>query len=313
MDVNSAHYSLQAVAMAVGVEPNTLRAWESRYKVVEPQRSSAGHRRYTQEAVDRLQKVAGLVRKGHAISEVARLRDDELSRLAVSQAASGSTAAVSRAVQVRLDALLDAVQRYDLTAAASAVKWLRTATGARKFVLDVAVPLFHKVGELVASSSLDVSQEHALSAILRDQLGDLLQTMQALATPTAAGRKFVFATPEDDFHEFGIMLGAVLAAAHGLDVLYAGANLPVSALVRVVDSCSPYLIVLGNAPVPPSERQVSFEEYLEALDARIPYTVNIFVGGQGDRPLRTCASGRSVRYLNSLQELDGVWSTLEEE
>lgn len=237
---------------------------------------------------------------------MARLADDEIAKLALATLPAVVATKPDPAVRAQIERLFDAVRRFDLAQVAGAVKWLRTAAGARSFVLDIAVPLFAEVGELVASSSLDVAEEHALSSVLRDQLGDLLRTLQALAAPCSDHGKIVFACPEDDLHEFGILLGAVLAAARGLDAVYAGPNLPVAGIARVVQSCGARKIVLGNAPVPPAERQVSFETYLLALDEAIGPDVTVLVGGAGDRPVRALPSGRAFRYLDSLHELEDV-------
>jgi len=305
--VKTGKYALKAAALAAGLTPATLRAWEARYGVVQPDRSRAGHRRYTQEAVTRLQVLAGLVRKGHAISQLATMSDLALQKMAGDGARAVTEVHAEKIMELRLQALLAAVRRYDLTEAMRATKWLRTVAGARSFVLDVAVPLFRILGELVSAGTLDVSQEHALSAILRDQLGDLLHAMPVI-NEGPQPPKIVFAAPEDDWHEFGILLGGVLAAARGFDVLYAGANMPVAGLQRILSTCKPVALVLGNAPVPPSERRCSFADYLLALDDLVPAGIEILVGGQGDRPMQTCPSGRSFRYVNSLQELDEIFS-----
>jgi DNA-binding transcriptional MerR regulator len=306
------HYSVRAAAAIAGLTPATLRIWEARYQVVTPQRSESGHRRYDQAAVQRLQMIAALVRQGHAIGSIASLDDAALQALLSSSRAEASSSALPDAVQSRLQALSEAIANFELAPASNQLKWLKTALGARSFVLDVAVPLFARVGQLVAGDKLDVSQEHALSAVLRDQIGDMLYTLQGLSVGYAATeRAVVFASPEDDLHEFGILLGAVLAAVRGLPVWYAGANLPAVNLAVAVKGVQARAIVLGNAPVPASDRRVSFEEFLLELDGRVGKSVPIIVGGQGDRPRSALPSKRRFTYVNSLEELDDLLGRME--
>jgi DNA-binding transcriptional MerR regulator len=306
MPTKAALYSVQAAAALAGVNPSTLRMWEQRYDAVLPRRTDAGHRRYDERAVERLQIIASLVRHGHAISVVAGLGTEALKQL-LRRTQTPTPRAASDALGARLDALRDAVAAFDVVRAANQLRWLRTVLGARRFVLDVAVPLFAEIGELVAAEKMDVCQEHAVSAVLRDQIGDLLHTLQGMSSPDVKGGPAVFACPEDDRHEFGILLGAVLAAVRGLPVWYAGPDLPAASLAKVVTAVRAPLVVLGNTPIPAKERSLSFEAFLLDVDGRMPADVAILVGGRGDRPRLTLPSGRSLRYVNSLPDLDALF------
>ncbi len=306
--MKSAMYSVQAVASLVGITPHTLRAWETRHQVVEPRRAPSGHRRYAQPEVDRLQRLATLVRRGHAISDIASLTDARLDALLQADAGrgAGATAVVLQpAAERRFELLVDAIDRFDAPRVVAHLKWLRTVLGVREFVLGAAIRLFAHIGAAVAASRLSISQEHALSAIIRDQLGDTIHSMQALsAMDDVAAETVVFAAPEDDLHEFGILLSAALAGINGLGIYYAGANLPAKSLGDAARAVKSKLVVLSNAPVPASERRVSFDAYLLALDASLPKGCALVIGGNGDRPRHELPSGRRMTYLMDLVELE---------
>jgi len=79
-------YRIGAVSRLTGISADTLRIWERRYNLVEPQRTEKGGRLYTQEDVSRLTMIKALVDQGHAISTVANLDARELNaRLARAQ------------------------------------------------------------------------------------------------------------------------------------------------------------------------------------------------------------------------------------
>ncbi|MCB1724943.1 MAG: MerR family transcriptional regulator [Gammaproteobacteria bacterium] len=71
-------YRIGAVARLTGISADTLRIWERRYNLVEPQRSEKGGRLYSQDDVARLTRIKALVDQGHAISTLANLDADEL-------------------------------------------------------------------------------------------------------------------------------------------------------------------------------------------------------------------------------------------
>lgn len=74
----SGFYRIGAVARMTGIALPTLRMWERRYAVVEPERTPAGGRLYTREHVARLALLQAAVQSGHAIGTVARLPDAEI-------------------------------------------------------------------------------------------------------------------------------------------------------------------------------------------------------------------------------------------
>ncbi|MEN0060957.1 MAG: MerR family transcriptional regulator [Myxococcota bacterium] len=80
------HFNIAAVAELTGIPAETLRTWERRYGVVNPERTPGGQRRYSNEEVDRLCLIAQLVESGSRISTLAKLELAELrQRLELSQ------------------------------------------------------------------------------------------------------------------------------------------------------------------------------------------------------------------------------------
>lgn len=93
MNVNSrssSSFRIGAVSRLTGVPTDTLRVWERRYAVVEPQRTEGGSRLYSQQDLARLGLIKRLVDAGHAIGTVANLALEQLEqRIAAAQAAQG--------------------------------------------------------------------------------------------------------------------------------------------------------------------------------------------------------------------------------
>ena len=71
-------YKIGAVSRLTGIPTVTIRMWERRYQLVEPQRTEAGGRLYSQEDLHRLGLVKQAVDAGNAISTVATLSNQEL-------------------------------------------------------------------------------------------------------------------------------------------------------------------------------------------------------------------------------------------
>ncbi len=76
-DVSSHHgrpatMPIGEVAPRTGVATSTLRAWEYRYGLLRPTRTSGGHRRYSNQDVQRVLAVLELAARGWAVGAAAR-------------------------------------------------------------------------------------------------------------------------------------------------------------------------------------------------------------------------------------------------
>lgn len=76
MNQNEALYPIREVSRLTGVNPITLRAWERRYGLFEPVRTPSGHRLFTQQVVERIQRAVALTEKGIPISQVKQFLND---------------------------------------------------------------------------------------------------------------------------------------------------------------------------------------------------------------------------------------------
>ena len=66
-------YAIREVAELTGVKPVTLRAWQRRYNLVQPQRTDKGHRLYTEQDIELIRDIQSWLAKGVAIGKVSQL------------------------------------------------------------------------------------------------------------------------------------------------------------------------------------------------------------------------------------------------
>ncbi|USD52899.1 MerR family transcriptional regulator [Vibrio sp. SCSIO 43153] len=70
-------YAIRDVSELTGVKPVTLRAWQRRYNLIQPQRTEKGHRLYRQQDLDVIREIQGWLAKGVAIGKVKGLLGQE--------------------------------------------------------------------------------------------------------------------------------------------------------------------------------------------------------------------------------------------
>jgi MerR family transcriptional regulator, light-induced transcriptional regulator len=289
-------YPIAAVARLTGLTLDTIRAWERRYGAVVPERGVRG-RVYTDAQVERLRTLSALVGRGHPISEVAVLSDARLQELL--RRTTEGEARLPRpdvAETGLLARVLAAIEAFDYAAADREIARLASLHSPRDLVLQVAVPLMRTVGERWHSGQLGVAQEHMLSAILHAVMAGLVRVH---AAPAGASR-LLFATPEAELHEFGILAAAMLAAGAGLGVVYLGSNVPASDVGDAARRVRPAAVVVGLTGGSPA-----LARHVADVRRAVPPDIEVWVGGPPTLRLQASQGARGrVLPLVSFDEYE---------
>lgn len=73
MDCEKKLYPIRQVSELTGVKPVTLRAWQRRYNLVQPERTEKGHRLYTDQHIALIGRIQSWLNKGVPIGKVKAL------------------------------------------------------------------------------------------------------------------------------------------------------------------------------------------------------------------------------------------------
>ncbi|MFO0583283.1 MAG: MerR family transcriptional regulator [Anaeromyxobacter sp.] len=277
-------YPIRAVSKLTGISVDTLRAWERRYGVVEPERDERG-RLYSEADVERLKLLRSAVQAGHAIGRVAGLPVAEVRALLARGVERVEPPAA--AAPVDLSALQKAVESFDGAAFRRELSRLAAVLPARAFAREVALPFMHLVGEAWHEGKLTIAQEHMVSAELRSLLGALARLHPI---PESAPR-LVLATPEGDLHELGTLAAALVASAAGLGAVYLGPGLPAEEIVGAARRTGARAVVLGlsgGGATPASEAVAA------AVARDLPEGVELWLGGPAAHAAAMAAGARAV-------------------
>ncbi len=303
-----AHYPIRAAANLTGLSIDRLRAWERRYKAVTPIRGERG-RVYGEGHIRRLILLRDVVARGHAIGQVAGLEDSELEKLLLSPATIANASVPGRIEPPASDALtpvVAAIESFDYATANFLLGRLASLLPADKLVSEVVFPLMKLVGDRWHDGTLSIAQEHMTSSILRNLLGGLVR----LDTSSNQSQRLLFATPSGELHEFGILAAAMLAVADGFEVLYLGSSLPALEIAAAAEQTTPRAVVLGIKASEPSPATI---EELRLLAAKLPTTVELWVGGTDLKQAKTSIGNARTIALEDFSEFKEHLARLKKE
>jgi MerR family transcriptional regulator, light-induced transcriptional regulator len=274
-------YTIKQAAARTGLSVAVIRVWERRYGVVQPDRTPGGYRLYDDEAIQRLAAMHALVADGWAPSQAAqRLREPRADlatgpgnlgmnprpmasagrptdRFGAPPTLAPGEAHGERDLALVAD-LVSAARELDVPAME---RLLDESFAAQRFELaikDIVSPALRAIGSSWAEGTIDVAAEHAASETIRRRLARFFDAGGVGERVPAV----IVGLPPDGHHEIGAFAFAVAARRAGLDVLYLGANVPVTSWVRTVLDTRATVVVLGIAA--PADVE-SAGEVIEAL------------------------------------------------
>ncbi|MDH4468213.1 MAG: MerR family transcriptional regulator [Bacteriovoracaceae bacterium] len=307
--------NVKAVVQLTGVNENTLRSWERRYQALTPKRTQKGRRDYDQKDVERIEVLWGLVQEGHSISLIAGQTTDNLKqslsekylrdRIRPTINESGKQKADDSIVGVCLDKMIQALERFQLQQLNQCLLKASFEIGPKDIVMKLILPLVKRVGLLILEKKMSIAQEHLLSALLRDYLGGLYQSLKPYDFISKLNSKsIILTTRQGDLHEFGILTSAILANLNGFKTYFLGPNMPVADLAQAVLHFKVDYLILGMMQLPKDGEIISSKNFINELDHQIPSKIKILWGGSEKLESLSLLSGRSLIKVDDLFKLD---------
>jgi DNA-binding transcriptional MerR regulator len=238
----------------LGVSDHVLRAWESRYGLLQPVRSPGGFRLYSEADVTRVRRMQALAAQGLSAAEAARvaLADDQAAFAENQAALAENQAAPISEVEPRTEpgpaaaddwpgALQRALDAFDEPAAQAVFDRMMSDLSLTAMLREVVLPYLAELGERWARGTASIAQEHFASHLIQGRLAGL-----ARGWGDGHGPRVVLACPPGELHDLALMIFGIALNRRGWRIDYLGANTPVDELTRAAQARQPDLVVLAT-------------------------------------------------------------------
>lgn len=212
-----------------GVSPDLLRAWERRYGLLNPTRSSGGLRLYSEDDLHRVLAMQKQLAAGLAAAEAATA--------ATTQVTERQTSADTVNAREELDAALLA---FDDARAHAAFDALVAGFSLDTILGEVVLPYLHDLGDRWERGEISVAQEHFASSLLRGRLLGLARGWGQGLGPTA-----LLACAPGEQHDLGLVAFGLALRSRGWRILYLGPDTPLGSLAEAARSARPEVVVVS--------------------------------------------------------------------
>jgi DNA-binding transcriptional MerR regulator len=235
-------FSIRDLENFSGIKAHTIRIWEKRYGLLEPDRTDSNIRTYNESELKKILNVAYLNRNGLKISRIARLTDDELAQRVM--AVNSSRDDMDKDFQP--GKILMAAIRFNEKLFKESLDPYIKKMGIEKAYSEYFHPLLEKARILWQTGSLSRAQEQ----FIRNTIRQLIIVEDSLFKLPAGKQQPCVAmiNTSDNLTDNNFLFYKYVLRKRGFDVIFTGGILPASEVVEIY-KIKPfdYLVVNSNA------------------------------------------------------------------
>lgn len=206
------------------VKAHTIRIWEKRYNLLEPNRTDTNIRRYDLDNLKKLLNITYLYKAGHKISKLADMSPAQIAALIEKITETNSA-------EYNLDILKTAMLEFEGEKFDATLREMLEHMSFEEVYFNVFIPLLKDAGILWHSGTIEPSHEHFISEKIKQSI------IQEWGRLEKANRKdkrfFVLFLPEEEMHEISILFANYKLLLHGFKTIYLGANIPLHSLKSI--------------------------------------------------------------------------------
>jgi MerR family transcriptional regulator, light-induced transcriptional regulator len=230
----SGHLRIGELSRRTGVSVELLRAWERRYGLLAPSRTTGGFRLYGDDDERRVRRMLQYLDDGVSAGEAAGLA------LRNPDAVETSKAADATRLERSSSELSEALDSFDEHSANDALDRALAELTLDTVLRDLVLPYLHELGERWERGEASVAQEHFASALLRGRLLGLARDWGNGVGPLA-----LLACVPGEEHDLGLICFGLALRARGWRITYLGADTPPPSLHETAAQLQPALIVVN--------------------------------------------------------------------
>jgi len=235
-------FSIKDLENFSGIKAHTIRIWEKRYKILEPDRTDSNIRTYSESELKKILNVAYLNRNGLKISKIARLDDDELTQ----QVMTVSSKNDDPDQNFQPGKILMSAIRFNEDLFKEALYPFIKFHGIEEAYSRYLFPLLEKSRILWQTGSLSRAQEQFVRNTIKQLI--ILEDNLLKQSPGKSKSAVAMINTSDNLTDNNFLFYKYVLKKRGYDVIFTGGILPASEVVEI-HKIKPfeYLIINSSA------------------------------------------------------------------
>ncbi|WP_285766258.1 MerR family transcriptional regulator [Peribacillus sp. SI8-4] len=259
-------YNIKAVSNLLNIQPGTLRAWERRYKFIEPVRNESGHRLYTEKHLRTLKWLINKTNQGFTISQAVSL----LESTGTEESGLTDNRKDVRGGKLSED-LIEALLNFDENTAQMLISQAFSMFTIEHTIVEVLGSILVQIGDKWENGEITSAHEHFASNILKARISSVMHT---IPTNGFLPKALAVCAPGEK-HEFGLLIFTIFLKQRGYETVYLGESIADNDLFTVLDIIKPRYLFMSCSL---QENIDATLKLVEALKSDFP-EVKVGLGG----------------------------------
>ena len=220
-------FSIKDLENLSGIKAHTIRIWEKRYNLLEPERTETNIRYYNLASLQKLLNVSFLNNNGYKISKIAKLKRENIPLL-VKEISEKSDSKENTINAFKLSML-----NFDQALFYNTYESLAKEKSFKDIFYNIFIPLLSEIGVLWQTDSITPAHEHFITTLIRQKILVNTELLQA-KNINKTSKTFVLYLPDNEIHELGLMFINYEIIAKGYHSIFLGQSVPLNNLTDLL-------------------------------------------------------------------------------
>lgn len=292
-------FSIKDLENLSGIKAHTIRIWEKRYTILDPQRTPTNIRFYTLADLQKLLNVVFLLENGSKISKVAKHTTQEISQKVSEIVAEKSFGHQNHAI----NSMKIAMMNFDQNLFHKTYNAMLEHKTFVEIFYETFIPLLEEIGYLWQSDTINPSHEHFVFNLIKQKILLNIEYIQSEAQHSN-NKTFALFLPENEFHELGLLFLNYEIVSNGYKVIYLGQSIQLESL-KYLSLNHPNISFVTYTTVQPEVDEL--KAYLEEFHTLFGEdNFLLYVLGNRVRQIDESTTPDSIRTMLSIREFVNV-------
>lgn len=220
-------FSIKDLENFSGIKAHTIRIWEKRYRILEPDRTDSNIRTYSETELKKILNVAYLNRNGLKISKIAMLNEDELTARVMAVSSQDE----KKENSFRAGTILMSAIRFNEHEFRGVIEPFVHKHGIEDAFIMYLHPLLEKARLLWQTGSLSRAQEQFVRNVIKQILTQEDNSLRLTARKAKAVVAMI--NTSDNLSDNNFLFYKYLLKKRGFDVIFTGGILPASEVIEI--------------------------------------------------------------------------------
>ena len=258
-------FSIKNLETFSGIKAHTIRIWEKRYNLLEPERTETNIRRYSLDNLRKLLNITLLYNHGFKISKISSLSLEEIS------GSVSNIALKENSEQIAINALKLAMINFDCELFNKTYDEFLSHSKFEFIFMDVFMPLMKELGILWQTAAISSTHEHFITNLIKQKIHIQTEIVQLNIKKNTNYPIFVLFLPENEIHELGILYLNYLTLSKGLRTILLGQSIQISSLENLYTYKDSFNFIT-YLTVEPNEKEIM--PYLKLFNEKLLLNTN---------------------------------------